>query len=202
MKRVEIIALLIVFVLSLILKHITHVKRFYVIFSLGMIFFAIMFLIFVKNGYFVVLAEKYSIDFMGRLTLYSYASNYYEIDISFFGSGFTKFSKDFNDLYLNGFRINGHAVPASIHSNIIEQYISLGFLGFILWSYYILCHRSISFANHDRLVSNLYFLCTIYLFILYFSDNALTYTLTQATYFVLPLCVKVFDKNNDYLELI
>ena len=104
-------------------------------------------------------------------------------------------SRLFNDLYNQDFRLNGHRVAASIHSNIISMYSEVGFILFFIWIIYIFWISTKILKRYSaKEAIECYLLVSIFMFILYFTDNTLTYNTTQMLYFLVPLVVNYHYK--------
>lgn len=199
LKRIEIIALFIsIVVFVTLLKN----KKIYIKFSTKTItFMAVMvlsgFVFIIYTGVLESLMYKYGINSSGRLEYYDYTKNFFQYGISYRGKGYTYFSRYIQQLYISGFRLNGHRIAASIHSDILCMYIELGFIMFHIWiiySFYIkTCLLKKSKGNR---VMKCYLLLTIYMFILYLTDNTFTYNNVQMAYFLIPLIVERNEKEN------
>lgn len=134
------------------------------------------------------LATKYSINFSGRLSYYTFSSNYFDFKPSYMGLGYTYFSRLFLKLYQSGYRIDGYRIAAGIHSDILLLYIENGFLIFTGWVFYSFSMKiSILQKRLGNKVAESCLMMTIYMFILYFTDNTFTYPITQMTLMLIPM---------------
>ncbi len=205
LKRIEIISLFVVIVFYLFTRKIKDIRKLAFFSCIIFLIVSNIFLILIDNSILNIISEKYGINFMGRLSLYDFASNYYEYSPFYLGKGFTKFTRFFSDLYNSGYRINGHQIPASIHSNILELFIEIGMIPYILWTvYYLYFKTSVLQREFDKKSAYIYLVMTIYMFILYFSDNTLTYGLSQSCLFLVPTVCSIsycFEKNYKFLSL-
>lgn len=142
----------------------------------------------IYDGTLLRIATTYGIDFKHRLSYYDYAKQYYSFSPFFWGKGYTYFSKLWQTMYFAGTRIGGYGIAASLHSDVLVMFIEIGFLGCILWVYYYIKYNTMKLhGRYGILVSECYILLTMYMFLLYFTDNTSTYTITQLTYFLIPL---------------
>lgn len=191
LKRVEVLALIIAIIVYYALlkwgKKITFrasvLTIVFLIVNLGFVYL-------IDSGILNQLVELYSINTRGRLDYYGFAKQYFELNPTFSGSGFTYFSKLFGDLSESGFRINGYGVPHGIHSNILVQYIEIGFFMFILWIVYSFYFRTKRlFKKCGIAAAESYLLLTVFVFILYLTDNCFKYPNTQMVYFIIPLAL-------------
>ena len=94
------------------------------------------------------------------------------------------------NLYFAGFRIGGYGIAASLHSDILTMYIELGFVMMFVWMYYCFIYKTVRINKKYGITpSEYYLLSTIFMFILYLTDNTSTYFITQMVYFLLPLAL-------------
>lgn len=192
-KRIEILALIISLICFVtIFKLIKSYKKLSLIVFLVITICALAFIAIIKNGFLSKITNYFGINTMGRLSYYTYASNYYDFSLSYFGAGYTWFTRMWQQLYLSGFRLDGYGVAASIHSNILEIYIEIGMIGLIIWLFYNLYYRT---KRLDRYygsnVAKSYLVLSIYMMILYLTDNTLHYGATQMAYFIIPLVLSM-----------
>lgn len=191
LKRIEILALIIAIILYYSLvrwgKKITFraivLTIVFVVVNLGFVYV-------ISSGLLEELVALYDINTKGRLDYYGFAKQYFEMSPKFPGLGFTYFSKIFSDLFYSGFRINGHGVAPSIHSDTLILYIENGFFMFILWIVYSFYIKTKKLYKKCGLVSaESYLLLTAFIFILYLTDNCFKYFDTQMVYFIIPLAL-------------
>lgn len=168
-KRIGIIAVIIVILLNFIISKIrknNSLKRIYTIAGIIFLLASLMWVYMVKVDYFSVISEKYNINFMGRIHLYSYVKNEFDISILFGGHGLG---------YVTALGELMH-IKTAIHSGILEMYIDIGMIAYIIYTYnkLVLNSKRILMQTNSR-KSNIYFLLMIYIFILWFTDNVATY---------------------------
>lgn len=191
-KRIEIFALIISIIFYYIfIKNFKINSKLYIIF---IIFISLNCIFIYSNsaGTLKYLIDQFGINTSGRLNLYEFAANYYDFSLFYLGTGFTYFSKLFENLWLEGFRINGYVIPASIHSDILVMYIEFGFLFFILYFvYYFIMKPKIFYKSMGVKTVNCYLVMTSYVFIMYLSDNVSSYFSTQMIYFMIPIIVMI-----------
>ncbi len=153
------------------------------------------------SGALAAIAAQLKINFMGRLGYYAYAKKFYTFSPFFFGHGYTFFSRYWANLHASGFRIDGYGIAASIHSDILVMYIELGFIAMMLWIYYCFRYKTVKLNKlYGNIVSKFYLLSTIFMFIIYFTDNTSTYFITQMIYFMIPLSMGKSSAMNISLE--
>lgn len=142
----------------------------------------------IDSGTLSVLATQYGINSMGRIGFYEYAKSYFNFSPFFLGTGYTYFSRMWQNLYFDGFRIGGYGIAASIHSDILNMYIEIGFIMMLIWMYYYFTYKTRRLDKKYGIIpSEYYLLSTIFMFMLYLTDNTSTYFVTQMVYFLLPL---------------
>lgn len=201
-KRIEILALIISLIcFYTIFRLIKSYKKLALIVFFVITICALVFIAIIKNGSLFEIVEYLGIDTAGRISYYTYASNYYDFSISYFGVGYTWFTRLWQQLYLSGFRLDGYGVAASIHSNILEIYIEMGMIGLIIWLFYNLYYRT---KRLDRYygsnIAKAYLVLSIYMMILYLTDNTLHYGATQMAYFIIPLVLS-FKYKEDMVSI-
>lgn len=156
----------------------------------------------VKSGLLSRIATNLDIETSGRLEYYSFAAQYYEFSFGYFGRGFTWFSRMFQKLYEAGFRLNGHRVAASIHSDVLVLYIEIGIWGMIIWLYYSFCIKTKMLSKrYGGQVARCYLILMIYMLVLYLTDNPLMYLDTQMLFFAIPLAMSFRNECNLANEL-
>jgi len=83
---------------------------------------------------------------------------------------------------------NAHIGVVALHNNILTIYIELGFLGFWAWMIYTWVFQVNWMINHwGEKTGMLFFLCEMYIFITYTTDNTLYYFFTSLVLRLMPL---------------
>lgn len=135
---------------------------------------------------------------MGRDNLYKFFSTYYEFSPTFFGrgSGFTA------KLLTSGVTVVPGYINkiAALHSDILRAFIEYGFFGSMLWYSYYLIILPGHFKKINPKIREMLFVCALYSFIVYITDNTSNYFLFQMLYMLLPLCCAE-QENQRNLEL-
>ena len=189
-KRIEVLALIAVIIIYNLLlkwgKTIRYRATFIAIcFAVGCFGFVYL----IDSGVLELICNALSINSMGRLGMYTYAKNFFEFSPLYMGTGYTWFSRMWGELYNSGFRIDGHVVAAAVHSSMLTFYIENGFVLTLLWIFYSFNGKVKIYRKHfGRKVAEGYLLITVYMFILYLTDNTFHYSGTQLVYFIIPLC--------------
>lgn len=196
-KRIQILSLLFIFLFNILINRKQKYISYWAIVVYAVFLFSTLSWIFmIDAGALEQLALKYKIEFSGRLAYYAFASKYFTFNLGYIGLGFTYFTKYFNELYLSGYRIAGHLIAATVHSDILNMYIELGMIPYILWiTYKTLISTLLIEKNFKGLSGRLYLLVTIYLLITYLTDNTLTYSLTQTFGMLIIVIYCAFCKN-------
>ena len=198
LKRIEIFALAVAIASYwVVLRKGKTMKGRSIFFFLLFSIISIGYVYLIWSGVLDILATKFGIDFMGRLDYYSYARKFYDFSPLFMGNGYTYFSRYWGNLYTSGFRIGGYGVAASIHSDILVMFIEIGFVGMLAWIFYCFKFKTGRLSRCNGIaVGEYYLLATIYMFILYLTDNTSTYFLTQMIYYLIPLAMGNMPKFN------
>jgi len=123
-----------------------------------------------KTGAFEYITNYFGIDTMGRNDVYKYIEKYYQISLGFMGYGF-----EYTTVILQKIMVdnpNAHIGVVALHNNILTIYIELGFLGFWAWMIYTWVFQVNWMINHwGEKTGMLFFLCEMYIFITYTTDN-------------------------------
>lgn len=115
---------------------------------------------------------------LGRRRLYMFMNDYYDFTIGYIGRGYG-FSNKLASLNTN-FRI------ITLHSDILRMFVELGFIGFYIWLiYYLIIARKKITKRYGIYRGQQYFFMTIYLMVLYFTDNTISYFASQYFYCIL-----------------
>ena len=139
-----------------------------------------------KTGAFEYITNYFGIDTMGRNDVYKYIEKYYQISLGFMGYGF-----EYTTVILQKIMVdnpNAHIGVVALHNNILTIYIELGFLGFWAWMIYTWVFQVNWMINHwGEKTGMLFFLCEMYIFITYTTDNTLYYFFTSLVLRLMPL---------------
>ena len=181
-KRIAIGAMLVIAILYFLRK---KINLFLIItgglFSISSMLF---FIAIIKNGFIYELCDIYDIDLMFRDKLWQAFANYYDFNINFYGQGWdfiTKFLQENNQ------RIFGNNI-GGLHNDILKIYIDFGFVGSIIyWSFFLIIIPLKLFKTGEKDAAFFYWLCQVYLIIIYTTDNALIYLPSQLAANVIPL---------------
>ena len=187
-KRIVFLSLICVVLIVFIFKKIRRSKLKIFLTSGSTILMCFAFIYIVKSGILNDLVAAYGINTSGRIEMYNFACDYFDFSPFYIGTGFSRFTKMFEALYESGFALNGHRIPASIHSDVLSLYIELGFFGFLILILYITYIRPLQIRKlGSSCIVNLYLCLTIYMIILLLTDNVFNYFIFQSVYFSLPL---------------
>ena len=193
LKRIEIMALGIAILLYLVLiRWGKTIKARATICAVGAITVCLSYIFIIKSGILSALVMQFGIEDSGRISYYLFSNRFYEFKIGYPGKGWTWFGRYFQQLNLSGFRIDGHGVAASIHSDILMMFIEIGFILFVIWIAYMFMARPIILERKQgTLTSECVLLLTLYMFILYLTDNTLNYLDTQLLFLLVPMTVAI-----------
>lgn len=192
LKRIEILALVVAITFYVLLLKWGKKIKFRAYFcALVFTVISLLFVYIIKTNLISELVSMFGISGAdGRIGYYLYANRYYSFDVSYLGKGWTWFSRYYQELYNSGFRIDGHGIAASLHSDILTMFIEIGFPLFILWVFYMFVHRAIKLTKYYGIqVGECVLLTTVFMFILYLTDNTLTYVDTQMLFCMAPMAV-------------
>lgn len=186
-KRIAIAAAVVIFVLFFFKKLYNRITLSFVSFTSIAIGLGYIFLI--SSNLIYILVYQYDIDLMFRDRIWKSLDDVYIFGIDYIGNGWgftTKYLHENSEQLLNGIFIGG------IHNDLLKVYIDLGFWGFILYFGYFLFYIPLKFYKSGRLsISFLFFICQLYLFMIYFTDNAQTYFACQTIAYLLPFAMKI-----------
>lgn len=196
LKRIEIAAIIICYLFFKFFVSKINVKKSALISTISILVVSYLYIMFIHNSTLIGLAEKYNINFMGRLKTYIFvASNYSEFSIKFLGIGFGNIDEILESLVSRNFKID-YIPVISLHSDILRMYIGIGFIAFGLWLIY---QNYIKTIIIDKEISvncaKAYLIFTIYLFILYLTDNTYSYPITFSLYIICTLCSIKYKDN-------
>ena len=182
-KRIEIAALILTVIIYKIIKSFSGKSRVFIIYAIGIsiLITCYIYIIIIKNNGLNILAERYNINFMSRLEAYNYFKNDYSIDIFFNGNGlgYVVDKLKYADWSLYGI--------GDIHNDILKYYIELGFIGSLLFfSNYLIFQYKRILKKFNYKVALLYFILTIFTFIVYLTDNVSRYLQYILIYTMIP----------------
>ena len=146
----------------------------------------------VKMGIFHLL-EDWGVNVSGRADIYDLVDRYYEFTPAFLGYGMGYV------YYLLNSEISLYT--AAIHNDFLSMYIDLGFIGFLIWLLSISALRVWYFGRKGKTENKaLAFAVMIYMFIVFSTDNTLTF---QMVYTVTALIIMGhgFDQKNREEEI-
>ena len=153
-----------------------------------------------KTGAFEYITNYFGIDTMGRNDVYKYIEKYYQISLGFMGYGF-----EYTTVILQKIMVdnpNAHIGVVALHNNILTIYIELGFLGFWAWMIYTWVFQVNWMINHwGEKTGMLFFLCEMYIFITYTTDNTLYYFFTSLVLRLMPLAYAFHIPTTQYIKL-
>lgn len=133
----------------------------------------------ILSGILFDILKNVDINMQGRNYYYSVFSGQYNIGIHFLGLGRNAVSVIMTEDY-PWFNIG------NVHSDILRMYLECGFVlfGIWLWNYLLLLPRKMEKLCGLRM-SLFTFVCTLYMFIVYFTDNTELYLCTQYFYILM-----------------
>jgi len=180
-KRIAILAAIVIF-LFFLFKKITFKKK--ILFSIGFLFivFIYVYIYSIKYNILFDLASENDINMMSRDIIYKNINYLYDFNINFWGNGWgfaIKFLHS-NAEYLLGFFIGG------LHNDLLKVFIDLGFvLSVLYYSFFLIIIPRYFYKTNRPLIGYIFFSTQLYLFIIYMTDNAMTYIPCQMAAYLL-----------------
>ena len=189
LKRIEIFALILTILFYKIVISKFNIRISSSIATGIILFISFFYIMFIHNSELIEIAAKYNINFMGRLTTYVYvASHFSQFDIRFPGIGFGFIDEILEGLEKMNFKI-GYIPIISLHSDILRMYIGIGFIAFGFWVIYQCFIKTRLIKRNINLnCAKGYLMFTVYLFVLYLTDNTYSYPVTFTLYIICTLC--------------
>lgn len=197
-KRIAIFGVVIALMYSFYFRRIRASEKEHALrrFSIGLFLFCYAYLFMTRYDLMTKAMNLLGINMMGRSGLYDFVNQYYDISPTFLGYGF-----NYMRSFLVALRAAGDSpfATASIHNEIVRQFLELGFWGYLMWSGYELLIRPRWMLNRHGLSSaKMYMLCTLYIFITYLTDNTMYYYHTAFVYRLIPLiCAQMYHDEQD-----
>lgn len=187
-KRIAMAALPIAIVLAIILGRMKSQNRIRLMKFLAWTFVVLSFgyVVATYTGLFERITNAMNMDTMGRNEVYDYIRDYYKISIGFIGYGFEYTTVILQRIAQSNPEANIGVV--ALHNNILTVYIELGFAGFWAWLLYTWIFQLRWMLNHwGERAATLFFLCEVYIFITYMTDNTLYYYYTSLVLRLMPM---------------
>jgi hypothetical protein len=150
------------------------------------ILFGFGYVLFIRYDVFGMIMDLFGINTMGRNEIYEYIQQYYEVSVTYIGYGFEYTTVLLQDIMTNYPELKIGVV--ALHNNILTEYIELGFMGFWAWLLYTWLFQYRWMINHQgEMVSLLFIMCEIYIFVTYTTDNTLYYYWTSMVLRLMPM---------------
>lgn len=188
LKRIEIFALILCYLFYKFILNKFSLSKASIIATISVLIVSYAYVMFIHNNELISLADKYDINFMGRLTTYQFvADEYSDFSPLYLGIGFGYIDEILDDLVKANYRI-GYIPVISLHSDILRMYIGIGFIAFGLWIIYQIRLKTKIIQNKiDCNCAKAYLLYTVFLFVLYLTDNTYSYPITFSLYLICTL---------------
>lgn len=183
-KRIAILGVVGVMLLSFLLNRIGERKRYKICIAFGCIGIALCygFIFIMSQGTsFFEMLNKIGINPMGRNYYYMAIMKYAEFDVGFWGIGRNAVTHILNT-ELAYLRVGG------VHSDIIKMYVENGFIMFGLWLWFNLIKiPQLIKKRFSVKAAIVYFMITVYTFTLYLTDNVEIYFICQILSMIIPM---------------
>lgn len=176
-KRIQLLTMFICLIVYFILKLIPFKNKCKCMFSINILIitFSFIYIAMIKTGLLFQICNFLGIETMGRLTLYKWISDYFEISPLYFGLGMGSTFKMTELLTTWGIY--------ALHSDILRMFVENGFIVFFMWLSYYLIYLPFFIKKNKKINTfSIYFFTTMYLFIIHFTDNTVLYFVTQYVY--------------------
>lgn len=143
----------------------------------------------IYSGLLDYLALEFGINFNYRLDTWAYWANRSSFSLAYPGLGTNFVDKDTYLMRLSsGIIQDGHVLVAGMHSDLFKKYVELGFIPFCSWIIYILYGKIIYLNKRfGKVAADVYLLITLYIVVLYLTDNVYNYAICNACYFVVTM---------------
>lgn len=190
-KRIQWVALIAVCGASIVCSILSEKKRNRMqwLISLGMAIGLYLFVYLEVSGILSAFVYEHGINTMGRIKMWDYIAQFVTFGPQFLGKGYA-----FSNLLLEANMVHtyqGHAYV--LHSDILKIYFDLGFLIFSFWIIYnLFIMPKLYRRRYGYKVGNFVWYLSVLLFILYATDNAINYSITQ-TVLVYVILQNIFD---------
>lgn len=151
------------------------------------VIFSFLYLFSIKYNIFMMIMDKLGVDVMGRNVLYGAVDKYYKISPTYIGHGFEYVHMMMAEIRQEGGKaFNG---MIDLHNDFMRVYIEMGFWGFFAWGWYTLIFQYNWIKSKFGLETvRLFFLCELYIFLTYMTDNTLFYFYTGTVLRLIPMC--------------
>lgn len=186
-KRIALAALPIAIIFAIIMGRMRPKtrKRFMTFCAWTFVILSFLYVVATKTRVFEMVMNYLNIDTMGRNEVYGFIEKYYDINFGFLGYGF-----EYTTVILEQIQKTNPELKIGVlalHNNILTVYIELGFVGFWAWIIYTWVFQLRWMYSHwGEKVAMLFFLCELYIFITYTTDNTLYYYYTSFILRLLP----------------
>lgn len=202
-KRIELLSLIIICISSFLTKLLSerHRKIMQNIISISLIALMYFFVYLVISGIMSVYVYSHGINTMGRMKMWDYVAQYASFSVVYMGKGYS-----FSNLILEKNSVLTYMGRVYVlHSDVLKIFFDMGFLIFSFWLIYNLLYLPKKIRNKFGFRSgNLTWFVTIYLFILYLTDNCINYYACQTLYVLVILQSIRLERNVnvDKLQLV
>ena len=185
-KRSQYLALAVLAIFSLLTGFVPEKKlyKFETIASIMMIVTYYGYIYLMDTGILSSFLYDSGINGMGRIQMWSYVAQYFDFSPMFLGHGYS-----FSTLMLENNRVwTYNGAVYSLHGGVIGFYNDLGFIIFGLWMIInLIVIPKYYRKRYGYHVTNLYWVLTVYLFVLYLTESSINHFITQTLYIVILL---------------
>lgn len=176
-KRIQILALLAIILLYFLSKKLVITKKHIIVISIFTLTILLFYIYLIDSGTLTKLVNALNINSMGRIYYYDTIAKFFNFDIFETGLGRNMVTQILTSSQYSYLKVAG------VHSDILKYFAETGFIVFSGWIlYYFYVMPSYILKKYGHKIVKQFYLLTIYMFILYLTDNVDIYFCTQFTY--------------------
>lgn len=139
--------------------------------------------------------SSHGIEMSGRNIIYSYFRKFCDFTPLYFGHGIGFVSRQFD--YTTAADLYNMVSIKALHNDLMQMYIDLGFMGFLVWCYFWLFYLPRKIKRFANVEAGFYALCLIlFAFITYTTDNTAGYYSFQMHLVMLLFAFSYYFRND------
>lgn len=190
-KRIALAAAAVILILAFLIRirEMRGIRFTEVIIQCFLCAFGIFWIVFTGTGLIENVAAEYGINMMSRDVIYSFMQQYASFDFwqSIAGGKGLEFC-NYRLLLASGVELHNMTITA-LHNDLLKLDIEMGLAGYLLWlAYTIFLVPAYLRSNFGPKAKTAYVLLTVFVFIVYATDNTTTYPVFQMVLFCILAC--------------